>query len=340
MTIPHAVNRSLYSMFMLAHFKPFSIDCPLIAHGTDSWEYAFHSFTFNDRSTEIMKNWEAIHECQDERDAERLKCQAALTRESHVMTKTLLPVLDDDDLSLDFQKETSEKDFKLQLELNHYEKTGWLTNTNLHVIPTCATEIFTWNPIEEYVYPTASNLKCWSAHVKLQEMNISNLRRNLHQLQSQSSSTIASIESNTTNMYHSETSGILRSCEVPGSIGNNNAENVYHVMDSIGKEFNINEQQSVAYCIAAQTFLSLLSNCHNAQDHHTMQPLRMLMTGPGGTGKTHVVHALNKLMTAYGSAHTIRYLPPTGSAAALIDGTTIHRGLGISIVCKWRGKGN
>ncbi|KAF8586872.1 hypothetical protein K439DRAFT_1296185, partial [Ramaria rubella] len=62
--------------------------------------------------------------------------------------------------------------------------------------------------------------------------------------------------------------------------------------------------------------------------------LRMLMTGPGGTGKTHVVRALNALMSEYRCGHLIRYLAPTGSAAALIDGTTIHKGLSISVVTK------
>ncbi|KAF8577734.1 hypothetical protein K439DRAFT_1364015 [Ramaria rubella] len=69
-------------------------------------------------------------------------------------------------------------------------------------------------------------------------------------------------------------------------------------------------------------------------------PLCMLITGPGGTGKTHVVRALNTLMSEYGCGHTICYLAPTGSAAALIDRTTIHKGLSISIVTKGRGKGN
>ncbi|KIO18348.1 hypothetical protein M407DRAFT_46632, partial [Tulasnella calospora MUT 4182] len=52
--------------------------------------------------------------------------------------------------------------------------------------------------------------------------------------------------------------------------------------------------------------------------------LCMLMMGPGGTGKTWVVKALKALMDFYHQGHRIRYLPPTGSAAALIDGTTVN----------------
>ncbi|KIJ09416.1 hypothetical protein PAXINDRAFT_41554, partial [Paxillus involutus ATCC 200175] len=51
--------------------------------------------------------------------------------------------------------------------------------------------------------------------------------------------------------------------------------------------------------------------------------LIMLMTGPGGTGKMHVVKAVHSVMDHYGCAHMIRFLAPTGSVAALINGMTV-----------------
>ena len=59
--------------------------------------------------------------------------------------------------------------------------------------------------------------------------------------------------------------------------------------------------------------------------------LRLLMTGPGGTGKTHSVMALKDLMEVYGSGHRLRLLAPTGSAATLIEGTTCHSGLSLRV---------
>ena len=66
----------------------------------------------------------------------------------------------------------------------------------------------------------------------------------------------------------------------------------------------------------------------------------MFLTGPGGTGKTYVIGGLTKLMVSYNCEHHIRYLAPTGGVAKLIGSMTIHKGLGIAIKQKNKGKGN
>jgi hypothetical protein len=45
-------------------------------------------------------------------------------------------------------------------------------------------------------------------------------------------------------------------------------------------------------------------------------------------------------MKFYGAERTIRFLAPTGSAASLVDGMTIHKGLGIKVQSTNKGKGN
>ncbi|KAF6755637.1 hypothetical protein DFP72DRAFT_760000, partial [Ephemerocybe angulata] len=98
----------------------------------------------------------------------------------------------------------------------------------------------------------------------------------------------------------------------------------------------LNARQSIAYHIIANHFIQrfILKNSEE-------KPLVMLMTGPGGTGKTYTVNAVSEVLKAYKYGHAIRYLAPTGSAAALINGMTIHKGLGIKIDSKaTKGKGN
>ncbi|PBK58945.1 hypothetical protein ARMSODRAFT_848543, partial [Armillaria solidipes] len=57
--------------------------------------------------------------------------------------------------------------------------------------------------------------------------------------------------------------------------------------------------------------------------------LRMFLTGPGGTRKTHVIKALCDVMDAFGYGHAVRFIAPTGSAAAPNDGLTVHKAFGI-----------
>jgi len=107
------------------------------------------------------------------------------------------------------------------------------------------------------------------------------------------------------------------------------------VINRIGTEYQLNSQQWIGFCIIARSFIET-----HLQMSAKPEPIRILLTGPGGTGKTHVVNALCALMVVYGSEHTLRFLAPTGSAASLIDGMTIHKGLGIKIKSNKKGKGN
>ena len=61
-----------YNLFMLAHFKLFSKEYPLWDKELGVNE-TFKQFNFSTRAQEIMHNWEAIHECEGEQDAERLQ---------------------------------------------------------------------------------------------------------------------------------------------------------------------------------------------------------------------------------------------------------------------------
>ena len=56
--------------------------------------------------------------------------------------------------------------------------------------------------------------------------------------------------------------------------------------------------QWVAFRIMARSFIHryLLE----LKEELVTEPLRMLLTGPGGTGKTHVVKALRGVMAEYG----------------------------------------
>ena len=67
-------------------------------------------------------------------------------------------------------------------------------------------------------------------------------------------------------------------------------------------------------------------------NHATMkksEQLKMYLGGMGRTGKSQVIKALIALFDQRNEAHRIMILAPTGSAAALLNGSTYHSALGV-----------
>lgn len=66
----------------------------------------------------------------------------------------------------------------------------------------------------------------------------------------------------------------------------------YNIVEDIQNHFHMNSQQSCAFRIIAYHFLQKYTHKDPGEPS-----LRMLMTGPGRTGKTHVVRALKEVIT-------------------------------------------
>lgn len=61
-----------YETFMLMHFKPFNLD-RLLLTSLISVHDKFITYDFSPCARTCMSNWEALHECEDKRDTERMK---------------------------------------------------------------------------------------------------------------------------------------------------------------------------------------------------------------------------------------------------------------------------
>jgi hypothetical protein len=90
------------------------------------------------------------------------------------------------------------------------------------------------------------------------------------------------------------------------------------IIDKTASDFSLNEEQSRAFRLVA----------NHATDPDPEQ-LKMYLGGIGGTGKSQVIRALSSFFTARGEAHRFIILAPTGTAAALLNGSTYHSVLGI-----------
>ena len=322
---------------MLAHFKPFSSEFPLIERNK-TVQSTFNDFSFSEKSRLIMKNWEAIYECEDERDADRLRKRAALAKESQALTHSMAFEDDDDLIAVSSEQMTAKKDFEVNSVLLRLLESNWLKKVEEYSVPIQTEKVKTL----EIPDLTKSLLQTWKNEMKSQEEVILTRRRNAQDTSNQiGTQEILETEIGTNAIPTLDTPTSVKETEtmtdkdVP-------LETREELLNRIIQEETLNRKQTIAFCIIANSFFKLMDDRKNGInstiDSKYKKYLSLLLTGPGGTGKTHVVKAIQRVMEAYGRANNIRFLAPSGAAAALIDGMTIHKGLFIKV--RKKGKGN
>lgn len=92
------------------------------------------------------------------------------------------------------------------------------------------------------------------------------------------------------------------------------------LIDETAREFDLNEEQERAFRIVA-----------NHATTKRAKQLKMYLGGMGGTGKSQVFKALISFFKKRNESHRIMVLAPTGTAAAILNGSTYHSALGIPI---------
>ncbi|KIM35721.1 hypothetical protein M413DRAFT_52319, partial [Hebeloma cylindrosporum] len=97
-----------------------------------------------------------------------------------------------------------------------------------------------------------------------------------------------------------------------------NHEYQFQIEHTIGK-YNLNEEQERAFRIVANHAVSPCS-----------EQLKMYIGGVGGTGKSQVLKALSHFFAVRNESHRFVVVAPTGSAAALLGGSTYHYMFGIN----------
>ena len=90
-----------------------------------------------------------------------------------------------------------------------------------------------------------------------------------------------------------------------------------HLYLSLIEKFTLTDEQTLAFLLFA--------------DHHgrvmkgeKLPPLRMMLSGPGGAGKSQVFDALRTFYAALGDSDLLKITAPTGLAACNVGGSTIH----------------
>lgn len=340
MSIPRSTDARKWKLFALAHFKPFSNDVPLIPQNS-TVEEVYAGYEFSARGLSIMKHWEAVHECEDERDAERLRRRAQLTTAKKEASSSLMGFDEDVDvLPVDPFCRSSLEEFKLNQFILLLKQSQWLADSATVHAQQCRTLTRDGADASSKESEPSMTLDCtplqikkWLTEIRVREDAMAETRRNALNPENQSES-VGTVKE--TVIFKSTSQLSFSPLPTESAPPTNEQMTSTEVIQQIGDRFELNEKQWIAFRIIAEHFVRQ----YIEKREDTNPQLTMLMTGPGGTGKTHVVKAVQAVMEYYGYGHVIRFLAPTGSAAALIDGMTIHKGLGIKIKANNKGKGN
>jgi hypothetical protein len=247
--IPHEKTGRQWQLFVLAHFKPFSYSAPLLADN-ETLEDAFKNFAFSHQSLFRMNNWESVHECQDEHDAERLRKRTALTTESMAMTQALSNILyptDPEEVDIVPGRKTSLKtEFDVQQVVRLLEQSQWITCS--HQCTDVPSHVTSTSKVTDLPEPAPQLLKKWKLAIKEQECIVTHNRQNAQEKSELHFPSNDIAETELLAEAKSSPPVIKMECaptDVPKA--NQSLVSVEDIINDIGARFNMNERQWIAF---------------------------------------------------------------------------------------------
>ena len=322
-------DREYYCTTMLTLFKPWRNGKDL-KQNDESWDDAFTQYKFNPRQSEIMNNFNIRYECFDARDdfSAQLKKESVLSGGfvSGFMNSEIISDLDDDhhdeDAFFDNQDDQAQCDnnddfvrlkysipgkygkaIQVQMETTEHvvRSAGWLDECPDGHEYVCKTPI---EPESSY-----SGTK-WKSIVQDQRQQL--LAKRIQNIPSVLSNTVFQhVDPNENNIMVVDQSYFMYNFKALNTKRQN-------LIDSTVVKYSLNAEQERAFRIVAN---------HSSS---TNDQLKMYLGGMAGTGKSQVIKAITKFFTVVNECHRFVILGPTGTAAALQNGSTYHYFLGIN----------
>jgi hypothetical protein len=309
-------DREFYCLTMLALFKPWRSSLDLKA-SDKSWDETFNEHEFTTYEKQLIRNFNIKYECLDARDDFNAKMKAG-TGETEFPINNWNGYNDNiDDVSMSdddpftkpepyISENVSNAELNRQREATEIRevlrRTGWLDKSydktkelaNLqHVIPAKALTSTMWKTM------------------------VQNKRQEVYELATASKQNVAS------TIQTSDQSFITP--DIVKVVDKAYLEKKYHItqhnvsIDNICAEFMLNEEQECAFKIIANHVVMPGS-----------EPLKMYIGGMGGTGKSQVLKAVGRFFNSRNESYRFIPVAPTGTAAALLLGSTYHSVFGIN----------
>ena len=306
----HHDDREAYCSAMLVFFKPWRSGLDL-KHPSQNWEEAFETYQFSPRSEQIMKNFNIRYECLDARDDYQAQRKKDNNQSSTNLWNNDCEPSDDhlpNDLDvigeqIDFSASDSHEN--LNKDTAHIRSILNFTGWNDHS-PT-DNNCFAQTP---YVPPMCFSSQQWKALIQ-KEKNLAINKKALPQSNLPTISPHINYDNSDPNQIKIIDRWFLQKKFY--------TQPALMFTTPIATLFQLNEDQTRAFNIITQ--------------HALIPPSKQLtfyIGGMGGTGKTRVINAISHFFTQSGQPNRFITMAPTGTAAALLSGSTYHSLLGIN----------
>ena len=301
-----------YCATMLTLFSPWRSGLQLKTQ-EQSWDDAFMSFKFSSAQLKVMDYFNLRYECMDARDdfAKQKKESAVIVpgwNESGELSSWAHSASQDDAVA----GVTIEE---IDMDVHQIGKRELNRRKNMSIMNDIMTSTG-WtearDPIPMMHVPPPETIKTgpqWKAAVKEKRQEIMDRRSAQTAPEDQSKENCESVSV----PYSTKVFGEVKIVDKSYLERHHHSKAHKSIIDPIVKDFQLNREQERAFCIVA----------HHACNPYAEQ-LKMYLGGMGGTEKTQVLKALIQFFKVTNQSHRFVVVAPTGSAAALLGGSTYH----------------
>ena len=311
-------DREYYCSTMLTLFKPWRSGLDL-RNKLNSWDETFVSHNFSMQQLEVMKNMNIRYECLDAQDDFHAQMKKGATSEMPSWIESDTGIFNDlDEMAVEdaINRPTMFDELSVSSVTGKREKTctGLMTDMRRMLVS------LGWTQCEAELLPDGLNLSPeplelqtpahWKATVSEKRAKILGERA-----QHRPSNVNTKAATGSSSFVPNDVHVVDKTYMTRSFFSKEWQKNI----DSVSDDFKLNKEQDRAFRIVANHACSPDS-----------EQLKMYIAGMGGTGKTQVIKALVEFFRVRNESHRFITVAPTGSAAALLQGSTYHSMFGIN----------
>ena len=312
---PDQGDREFYCATMLTIFKPWR-NAGHLKTVEQTWNEAFTGCSFPSRESELINNLNLRYECLDARDDFRAEMNKKVNEAQRGRyfddSGSESSESGEDDYAQEghvFGIETvgrvtrSRRDQMDEME-SILNRGGWMSDANKNGIP----------QVPAMIYPeTHRTPSMWKSEVERMKKEVVQAKRE------NMDANYSSSKSSTGSMNSTSKVQLINASYFQQNFRTKKSE-VNAILNDVIRSYKLNDAQERTFRIVA----------HHAATINPLQ-LKMFLNGMAGTGKTQVIKALIEMFKRKGESHRFLVLGPTGTSAALLNGSTYHSALGIRI---------